>query len=93
MNKKFNYLVLEVNHVEFEMTDEYKKERGITESHINWGSYTQSCTIKNQLTNEVYQISRDNNPQDELLKIIDTVDYNDLIVGDKFHTSYPFTND
>jgi hypothetical protein len=90
MSKKFKYLVLEVNHVEFEMTDEYKKERGITESWITTAGYTQSCTVKDQVTNEIYHIDRDTDPQGELLKIINTIDFNDLIVGDQFHLSYPF---
>ena len=84
MSRKFKYLVLEVNNVEFKMTDEYKKERGIIEPYITTAGYTQSCTVRDQVTGEILKIDRDTNPQDELLKIINTVDFNDLIVGDEF---------
>lgn len=68
------YKVLEVNN---------KIENVNGHFNCNQSSYTISCTVKNIETDEVVIVNKDTN-DDYLIRIIEIIDNNDLIVGDEF---------
>jgi hypothetical protein len=73
--KKFNYKVLEVNHVIESIKDKF---------NCTNQSWTKNCIVKNQFTGEVIKIDSNINSI-SLKKIIDFIDNNDSIVGDEFN--------
>ena len=85
---KFNYQVLEVDHIEYELNEE-QKQKYLPLTHITMGVYTKSCTIKDKNTGEIFKIIRETASNNKL-RLINIVDYNDLIIGDQFHLGFPF---
>lgn len=73
--KKFNYKVLEVNHVIEPIKGKF--------NCINQ-SWIKNCIVKNQLTKEIIKIDSNTN-NISLKKIIDFIDNNDCVVGDEFN--------
>ena len=73
--KKFNYKVLEVNHI----IEPIKGKFNCTNQ-----SWVKNCIVKNQFTGEIIKIDSNTN-NINLKKIIDFIDNNDSIVGDEFN--------